>query len=60
MPRTTGRLYTVVFERSPGTGYYVIPLVSLDAGTSAFIYNGPFNENTPADVTAFFEDLRPS
>lgn len=50
--------FDVVFERSPGTGYYLVSLVALDADTSKFIYDNPFRELTAEDVFADFEEYK--
>ncbi|RIK78063.1 hypothetical protein DCC62_08375 [candidate division KSB1 bacterium] len=50
--------FDVVFERSPGTGYYLVSLVALDADTSKFIYDNPFRELTAEDVFTDFEEYK--
>lgn len=50
--------FNLVFERSPGTGYYVVSIVSLDADTSLFIYDNPFRELTAEEVLADFEEYK--
>jgi hypothetical protein len=50
--------FDVVFERSPGTGYYFVSLVALDADTSKFIYDNPFRELTAEEVLADFEEYK--
>ncbi|MGH7600509.1 MAG: DUF4249 family protein [bacterium] len=50
--------FNLVFERSPGTGYYLVSLVALDADTSRFIYDNPFRELTAEDVFADFEEYK--
>jgi hypothetical protein len=50
--------FNLVFERSPGTGYYLISLVALEADTSKFIYDNPFRELTAEDVFADFEEYK--
>lgn len=50
--------FNVVFERSPGTGYYLVSLVALDADTSKFIYDNPFRELTAEDVFTDFEEYK--
>jgi len=50
--------FNVVFERSPGTSYYFVSLVALDADTSKFIYDNPFRELTPEEVLADFEEYK--
>ncbi|MCI0694789.1 hypothetical protein L0337_22630 [candidate division KSB1 bacterium] len=36
--------FNLVFERSSGTGYYLVSLVALDADRSRFIYDNPFRD----------------
>ena len=50
--------FNVVFERSPGTGYYLVSLVALDADTSLFIYDNPFRELTAEEVQGDFEEYK--
>lgn len=50
--------FKMVFERSPGTGYYFVSIVALEPDTSNYIYDNPFNDNTPADVLADFEEYK--
>lgn len=50
--------FNVVFERSPGTGYYLVSLVALEADTSRFIYDNPFRELTAEDVYTDFEEYK--
>ena len=50
--------FNLVFERSPGTSYYVVSIVSLDADTSRFIYDNPFRELTAEEVQTDFEEYK--
>src|SRR5574341_1852844 len=50
--------FSIVFERSPGTGYYLVSLVALDADTSKFIYDNPYRELTAEEVFADFEEYK--
>lgn len=50
--------FKIVFERSPGTGYYLVSIVAIDPDTSNYIYDNPYNDNTPADVLADFEEYK--
>jgi hypothetical protein len=50
--------FNLVFERSPGTGYYAVSVVSLEADTSTFIYDNPFRELTAEELLADFEEYK--
>lgn len=50
--------FSIAFQRSPGTSYYLVSIVSLDADTSNYIYENPFNENTAEDVQGDFEEYK--
>lgn len=50
--------FNVVFDRSPGTGYYLVSLVALEADTSRFIYDNPFRELTAEEVLGDFEEYK--
>ncbi|MFQ5633366.1 MAG: hypothetical protein ACE5I1_31760, partial [bacterium] len=46
--------FKLIFERSPGTNFYALALTALNADTSTFVYDNPFEEFDPHDV---LEDL---
>ena len=50
--------FEVVFDRSPGTDYYAASITALDADTSTYIYDNPFDNPKPIDVLDDLEDLR--
>ena len=50
--------FSIAFERAPGTGYYLVSIVALDADTANYIYENPFNENTAEDVQGDFEEYK--
>ena len=50
--------FEVVFNRSPGTDFYAVSLTAIDADTTTFIYDNPFNDNDADDVNFYFDDLK--
>lgn len=50
--------FSLTFERSPGTDFYVLFLTAVDADTSTFIYDNPFGDFNTGDVLDDFDDFR--
>ncbi|MFQ5649891.1 MAG: DUF4249 family protein [bacterium] len=50
--------FEIVFNRSPGTDFYALALNALDADTSTFIYDNPFDDFDVDDVLEDFEDFK--
>jgi len=55
-----GRLinFEIAFERSPGTDFYALSLLAVDADVSTFIYDNPFGDIDEEDVMEDFDDFR--
>jgi len=58
--KPNGRLdnFSVTFERSPATDYYVISMTALDANQETFIYDNAFGDLDTSQVVEQFDQLR--
>ncbi len=50
--------FEIVINRSPGTNFYALSLIALDADTSTFIYDNPFGDLSAEDVLKDFQDFK--
>jgi hypothetical protein len=50
--------FNIGFERSPGTNFYLVTILALDADVNTFVYDNPFTEETPEDVAGDLDDFR--
>ena len=50
--------FEISFQRSPSTGFYLVSIVAIDPDTANYIYDNPFNENSPQDVLADFDEYK--
>ncbi len=50
--------FKIVFNRSPATDFYACALNALDADTSSFIFDNPFNDPDIEDIIEDFEDYK--
>lgn len=50
--------FEIAFERSPSTGFYLVSIVAVDPDTSNYIYDNPYNDNSPQDVLDDFDEYK--
>ena len=50
--------FNVMFDRSPGTNFYLTTVLAIDADVSNFVYDNPFTDANEDDVRNDFNDYR--